>query len=99
MQSNTSFNEKSLEGAYFSPISKRYFNVCYIQGKAPKSEDLWNSYKELAKVLQTYLNGDNPNLMLHELECILWKHKRNFFAPLQNRVCTFIPLLFLAHSP
>lgn len=50
------------------------------------SEESWNSYTELTKVLNQYLLMGARNVPIIELESVLRKYKQNFFTILQNPV-------------
>lgn len=50
------------------------------------SEETWNSYSELTKVLNQYLLMGAKDKPIIELETVLRKYKQNFFTLLQNPV-------------
>ncbi|GJQ87127.1 hypothetical protein Trydic_g23975 [Trypoxylus dichotomus] len=49
-----------------------------------KSEDLWNPYKELLRIVTSYLTNQVQSKNFSQFENILKKHKQNFFSLLQN---------------
>ncbi|KAI4469452.1 nuclear pore complex protein [Holotrichia oblita] len=48
------------------------------------SEDLWNPYKELLRIVTSYLTNQAEHKSFSQFENILKKHKQNFFSLLQN---------------
>ncbi|XP_018324440.1 nuclear pore complex protein Nup205 [Agrilus planipennis] len=49
-----------------------------------KTEDLWNPYKELLKVINRYVCDGASSLPSSEFENVLRRHKQNFLSLLQN---------------
>ncbi|KAK9679304.1 Nuclear pore complex scaffold, nucleoporins 186/192/205 [Popillia japonica] len=48
------------------------------------SEDLWNPYKELLRIVTSFLSNQAEHKSFSQFENILKKHKQNFFSLLQN---------------
>lgn len=58
-----------------------------------KTEDLWNSYKDLLHTISKHLASSQQNLVFSEFENTLRKYKQNFFSLLQNLVSNLIRLI------
>lgn len=49
-------------------------------------DDMWTPYKQLHKVVETYLIGRAPEGSISSLELVLQKHRTDFINVLKNSV-------------
>lgn len=62
-----------------------YFNFISVT-----PDDMWTPYKQLQKVVETYLTGRAPEGSISNLELVLQKHKPDLINVLKNSVNCFV---------